>query len=257
MEKEEARKTQMDRMEALLLSMDARLKRVEEELMIRKRKAVKRVQRSRAKAGGTLKMPRCSFGRDPRMPYEYWAKVMILFGQNNYLASEFCRWLINDWIALFALNNRKKIMSITSGRIRYFSQGAQVSAAEVDVFGRRNIALNPKRAHEVGEILFWDWTQTHFMNIRRNLDGTPGWDLLPTRFKKRIEFLWAPYSEVTIGKIKEYDPREPSHQIPLVGVYLSELFTQGFRLGLQNQRDHKAWCTERKIDILLRQLEEK
>lgn len=251
----EDQKSQLDRMEELLQSMSVRLKRVEDELMIRKRKAVQRVARSRAKAGGTLTIPPSSFGRDSRMPYEYWAKVLVRFGQNNITASEFCRWLINDWVSMFALKNRKKVMSITSGRIRYFADGAQVASAEVDVFGRRGICTNPKRLHEVGEILFWDWTQTHFMNIRRFLEnGDPRWDLLPMQFKKRIDFLWAPYSEVTIGKIQEYDPYTREHQTPLVGVFLHELFTKGFRLGLQNQREHKKWCAKRKIDALISDL---
>ena len=116
------------------------------------------------------------------------------------------------------------------------------------------MTLNFKRAHEVGEILFWDWTQAHLMMIRRELEDELEWNLLPEGFKKRIDFLWAPYSEISIGRIKEYDPQEPKHQVPVVGLYLTELFTHGFRLGLQNQREHKTWCAERGIDVLIEDL---
>ena len=111
-----------------------------------------------------------------------------------------------------------------------------------------------KRKAEVGEVMWWDWTQAHIMMIRRNLEDEPAWELLPKAFKQRIDFLWAPYSEVSIAQVKDYDPRNPKHQVSLVGLYMHELFTGGFRRGLQNQREHKAWCQQRKIDELIRDL---
>ena len=76
----------------------------------------------------------------------HWARVCFEFGLRGMLASEFCRWVVVEWIRQYKLHARKKVLSLTSGRIRYFAGGVQVSCAEVDMFGRKHLH---RRKHEV------------------------------------------------------------------------------------------------------------
>ena len=133
-------------------------------------------------------------------------------------------------------------------------RGVQVSSAEVDMFGRRNICVTQKRRHEVGEMLFWNWCWAHMRFVGLAFKKLPGYAELNARFRERIDFCWAPYSELVVNGI-EYNPEERAHQTPRVGVIIDELFTRGFRKGVQNQAQHDDWVLERNIKPMLTRAE--
>ena len=256
---------QLDRLETAVHNVTMRLMSMGKEVQLSREKVVsieaelgrrkKRAAEARAHGNkrkqGPLTVPTSSFRSDMRLPYAYWARVCFEFGLRGLSASDYCRWLIVDWIRMYKLHNRKKVLSITSGRIRYFDNGVQVSCAEVDMFGRRNALTGTRKSrHEVGEMVFWNWCHGHFRHIGRELGKLPGYAELNERFRKRIAFCWAPYSEVRINGT-EYDPWCREHQTHGVALYLDACFTRGFRSGIQNQAQHDKWLVERNIGPLL------
>ena len=170
-------------------------------------------------------------------------------------ANEFCRWVVVEWIRQYKLHARKKVLSLTSGRIRYFASGVQVSCAEVDMFGRKHLH---RRRHEVSEILFWRWCASHMRHIGRRLRDLPDYESLSASFRQRMEFAWAPYSEMVLGG-NEYEPDNVNHQTPQALMMVDEMFGRGFRKGVQNQADtpdqHGGWLVERNIGPLVARAE--
>ena len=200
-------------------------------------------------------MPEYSFRPDERLPYDHWARVCFEFGLRGMHANEFCRWVVVEWIRQYKLHARKKVLSLTSGRIRYFASGVQVSCAEVDMFGRKHLH---RRRHEVSEILFWRWCASHMRHIGRRLRDLPDYESLSKSFRQRIEFAWAPYSEMMLGG-NEYEPDNVNHQTPQALMFVDEIFGRGFRKGVQNQADtpdqHGGWIVERNIGPLVARAE--
>mgnify|MGYP000725263698 CR=1 FL=1 len=254
--------TQLSRLETAVHNVTKRLVLMSEKVcgieteLARRRisAAARRKQRHRARVQGTLSMPEYSFRPDERLPYAHWARVCFEFGLRGMHANEFCRWVVVEWIRQYKLHARKKVLSLTSGRIRYFAGGVQVSCAEVDMFGRKHLH---RRKHEVHEILFWDWCSSHMRCIGQRLRDLPGYESLPTRFRTRIDFAWAPYSEMVLSG-NEYDPENPRHQTPQALMMVDEMFGRGFRKGVQNQADtpdqHGGWLVERNIGPLVARL---
>ena len=236
----------MHHMTMRLMHMGEKIVSIEADLARRKRR------RSGAKTTGASRAS-SSFrpARSTQTPYEYWARVCFEFGLRGMTASDFCRWVIVDWVRQYKLHNRKKVLSITSGRIRYFDGGVQISCAEVDMFGRRNaLTGNRKSRHEVGEMVFWNWCHGHFRHIGMRVREIKGYAALNKVFRKRIEFCWAPYSEVNING-HEYDPWCREHQTHAVALFLDACFTRGFRCGIQNQAQHDQWVVDRNIKPML------
>ena len=123
-----------------LVQMGKKVACIETEMARRRVHAAKRrKQRHRARVQGTLSMPEYSFRPDERLPYDHWARVCFEFGLRGMHANEFCRWVVVEWIRQYKLHARKKVLSLTSGRIRYFANGVQCSCAEVDMFGRKHM----------------------------------------------------------------------------------------------------------------------
>ena len=250
--------SQLDRLETAvhnvtmrLMCMGEKVVSIEAELARRKKRAAVARGRSSKRKQGSLSIPITSFRSDMRLPYDYWARVCFEFGLRGLGAADFCRWLVVAWIRQYKLHNRKKILSITSGRIRYFDGGVQISCAEVDMFGRRNaLTGNRKSRHEVGEMVFWNWCHGHFRHIGMRVREIKGYAELNKVFRKRIEFCWAPYSEVIING-HEYDPCTREHQTHAVALFLDACFTRGFRCGIQNQAQHDQWVVDRNIKPML------
>ena len=236
-----------------LMLMSEKVVSIERELARRRTSAARRRNKRQQRVLGPLTIPEDSFRPDERLPYMHWARVCFEFGLRGMLASEFCRWVVVEWIRQYKLHARKKVLSLTSGRIRYFAGGVQVSCAEVDMFGRKHLH---RRKHEVHEILFWDWCSSHMRCIGQRLRDLPGYESLPTRFRTRIDFAWAPYSEMVLSG-NEYDPENPRHQTPQALSIVEEIFTRGFRKGIQNQApvNHDAWLVQRNIKPLVSRAE--
>ena len=127
------------------------------------------------------------------------------------------------------------MLSLTSGRIRYFASGVQVSCAEVDMFGRKHLH---RRRHEVSEILFWRWCASHMRHIGRRLRDLPDYESL-SKASASIELAWAPYSEMMLGG-NEYEPDNVSHLTPQALMIVDEIFGRGFRKGVQNRRHARS-----------------
>ena len=242
----------LQRLETVVAALSERVESLEGELSKRRAGAArKRKERARKqRIVGTFEVPDSSFMPDKRLPYKHWARVCFEFGLRGMFASEFCRWVVVEWVRQYKLNNRRKVLSLTSGRIRYFAGGVQVSCAEVDMFGRKHMN---KRRHEAGELFFWNWCWAHFRFVGQEIRDLPGYEKLPKRFRERIEFAWAPYSEVCYSGNEPYDPCDPKHQTPRMQAMLDEVFTRGFRRGVQNQSPalHDAWLVERNIAPLI------
>ena len=239
-----------------LVQMGKKVACIETEMARRRVHAAKRrKQRHRTRVQGTLSMPEYSFRPDERLPYDHWARVCFEFGLRGMHANEFCRWVVVEWIRQCKLHARKKVLSLTSGRIRYFASGVQVSCAEVDMFGRKHLH---RRRHEVSEILFWRWCASHMRHIGRRLRDLPDYESLPASFRQRMEFAWAPYSEMVLGG-NEYEPDNVNHQTPQALMMVDEMFGRGFRKGVQNQADtpdqHGGWLVERNIGPLVARAE--
>ena len=254
--------TQLSRLETAvhnvtkrLVLMSEKVCGIETELARRRITAAARRKQRHRRIQGTLSMPEYSFRSDERLPYALWARVCFEFGLRGMHAHEFCRWVVVEWIRQYKLHARKKVLSLTSGRIRYFEAGVQTSCAEVDMFGRKHLH---RRRHETGEIVFWDWCDAHMRHIGQHLSELPDYESLPQRFRTRIEFAWAPYSEVVLGG-NEYERKEPRHQTPQALAILDEIFSRGFRKGLQNQADtgigHGGWVTQRNINPMVARAE--
>ena len=92
--------------------------------------------------------------------------------------------------------------------------------------------------------------------IGQELRDIPGYEKLPQRFRERIDFAWAPYSEVRFGGT-EYDPTDPRHQTPRMQSMLEDVFTRGFRKGVQNQSaaQHDGFIVQRNIAPLVARAE--
>ena len=245
---------QLSRLETAVHNMTMRLMQVSEkvvsieaELGRRKHLATQKRKERKRRIQGALTMTNDSFRPDPRLPYPLWARVCYEFGLRGMTAGEFCRWVVVEWIRQYQLHNRKKVLSLTSGRVRYFEGGVQCSCAEVDMFGRKHLH---RRRHEVGEIYWWNWCDSHMRLIVYALHELPGYGQLPERFRKQIDFANATYSELRIGN-SIYDPQEPSHQTPQAQQYIDAIFTRGFRKGVQNQAQHNEWVVQRNIQPLV------
>ena len=252
--------TQLSRLETAvhnvtkrLVLMSEKVCGIETELARRRISAAARRKQRHRRIQGTLSMPENTFRADERLPYAMWARVCYEFGRRGMYANEFCRWAVVSWIRQYKLHARKKVLSLTSGRIRYFANGVQCSCAEVDMFGRKHMH---RRRHEVHEIMFWDWCASHMRCIGQILRELPGYESLPTRFRTRIDFAWAPYSEMVLGG-NEYDPGDLRQQTPQALAMLDELFSRGFRKGIQNQAPvhHDAWLVERNIKPMVARAE--
>ena len=253
----------LSRLETAVVTMTSRLNNlcskvetIEEELSQRRTWAAqKRKERARKqRIQGSLVVPDSSFSPDKRLPYKHWARVCFEFGLRGMYASEFCRWVVVEWIRQYKLHNRRKVLSLTSGRIRYFAGGVQVSCAEVDMFGRKHMH---RRKHETGELFFWNWCWAHMRFIGQELRDLPDYEKLPKRFRERIGFAWAPYSEVCFSGDEPYDPCEPRHQTQRMQSILEDIFTRGFRKGVQNQSatEHDKWIVQRNIAPLVARAE--
>lgn len=247
--------TAVDNVTARLTSLCNKVESIEEELNQRRtwaaQKRKERIRKQRIQ--GSLEIPDNSFNPDKRLPYKLWARVCFEFGLRGMHAHEFCRWVVVEWIRQYKLYNRRKVLSLTSGRIRYFAGGVQVSCAEVDMFGRKHLH---RRKHEAGELFFWNWCWAHMRMIGQELRDIPGYVALPQRFRERIDFAWAPYSEVRFGGT-EYDPTDPKHQTPRMQSMLEDVFTRGFRKGVQNQSaaQHDGFIVQRNIAPLVARAE--
>ncbi len=237
---------------ARVLLLTEKVHKLEQNAERRKGRAEKRP--SRAKVGG-LSIPPYTFVTDKRLPYKFWAYVCMEFGKARRYAREFARWLVVDWIARYSLLNRKKILSVTSGRLRYFHGGAQVCISETDMFGRMmrgSTVGTTKYKIEVGERKWWDFGSAHFRHIGSIFQTLPGYEDLTPNFRRRIAVCWAPYSMVKLyGSSDEYDPVLPKHQKPQV-ISLVEHMFGGFRAGVQNQSNHLEWMQTQKLAPIIR-----
>jgi hypothetical protein len=236
---------------ARVLLLTDKVHKLERDAERRKDRSVKRP--SRAKAG--LSIPLCTFRADKRLPYRYWAHVCMEFGRARHYARDFARWLVVDWISRYKLLNRKKILSVTSGRLRYFSNGAQVCISEADMFGRMmrgSTCGTTKFKIEVGERKWWDFGSGHFRHIGEIFQTLPGYEDLTPNFRRRIAVCWAPYSMVKLyGSTEEYDPVMPKLQKTQVLALIEHMFS-GFRAGVQNQSNHAEWVETQKIAPIIK-----
>ena len=249
---------QLSRLETAVHNMTMRLMHVSEkvvsieaELGRRKHLATQKRKERKRRVQGKLTMAENTFAPDLRLPYEHWARVCFEFGLRGMTASEFCRWVVVEWIRQYQLHNRKKVLSLTSGRIRYFEGGVQCSCAEVDMFGRKHLH---RRRHEVYEIYWWRWCDSHMRKIWYPLQDLPGYEQLPERFRRGIDFANANYSEIQIGQ-HVYDPADPKHQTHQAMQFVDAIFTRGFRKGVQNQAQHDEWVVQRNIQPLVNRAE--
>ena len=82
------------------------------------------------------------------------------------------------------------------------------------------------------------------------LQDLPGYEQLPERFRRGIDFANAYYSEMQVGQYV-YDPSDPKHQTHETCRLVEEIFSRGFRKGVQNQAQHDEWVLQRNIQPLV------
>jgi hypothetical protein len=238
--------TKVHALTSMVLRLKVKVHKLESAAELRKGRSERRP--SRAKTG--LSIPSFTFQMDKRLPYRFWAHVCMEFGKACKTARDFARWLVVDWISQYKLLNRKKVLSVTSGRLRYFYGGAQVSISETDMFGRGlrgGIGTTKRFKMEVGERKWWDFGSGHFRHIGQIFRNLPGYEDLTPNFKRRIAVCWAPYSMVKLyGATEEYDPLESRLQKPQVLSLIEHMFS-GFRAGIQNQSNHSEWVAAHKL----------
>ncbi len=82
------------------------------------------------------------------------------------------------------------------------------------------------------------------------LQDLPGYEQLPERFRRGMDFANANYSELKIGEYV-YDPKELKHQTFQATQLVDLIFSRGFRKGVQNQAQHDEWVVQRNIQPLI------
>ena len=104
----------MSRLETAVHNMTMRLMHVSEkvvsieaELGRRKHLATQKRKERKRRVQGKLTMAENTFAPDSRLPYKHWARVCFEFGLRGMSASEFCRWVVVEWIRQYQTTARR------------------------------------------------------------------------------------------------------------------------------------------------------